>query len=364
MIRGRAGFGLAYPRSGNPDRYRLRIGGVTSSPDGGGGASAWAHRGRGVATGLITAFVAIGVAQLVAGFTGPQFAPVIAVGGAAIDNAPPPVKNFAISAFGSNDKRVLVGGILVVLAVFAALIGVAALRRLAFGLAGLAVFTLIGLLAALTRPDSSAIDALPVLIGAAAGAYTMSRLVKAASATERALSRPPPPVTAGSPDLPQAAGTPPGATAPAAVAEAGGAPGTGASWVPAGPPSRPVEPAFRPGRRAFLITGSVGVGIGWVSALIGQRLAGPSSAVVRARTTLRIPPPAHPAPPLPAGSDLPIKGLSPFITPNARLLPGGHRDHPAPGAAGGLAAPDPRHGATARSRISFADLLQRPLIEN
>ena len=111
-----------------------------------------------MATGLITAFVAIGVAQLVAGFTGPQFAPVVAVGGAAIDNTPPPVKNFAISAFGSNDKRVLVAGILVVLAVFAALIGVAALHRLAFGLAGLAVFTLIGLLAALTRPDFSAID--------------------------------------------------------------------------------------------------------------------------------------------------------------------------------------------------------------
>ena len=118
-----------------------------------------------MATGLITAFVAIGVAQSVAGFTGPQFAPLVAVGGAAIDNAPPPVKNFAISAFGSNDKRVLVAGILVVLAVFAALIGVAALHRLALGLAGLAVFTLIGLLAALTRPDFGAIDALPVLLG-------------------------------------------------------------------------------------------------------------------------------------------------------------------------------------------------------
>ena len=72
---------------------------------------------RGVATGLITAFVAIGVAQLVAGFTGPQFAPVVAVGGAAIDNTPPPVKNFAISAFGSNDKRVLVAGWLAALPV-------------------------------------------------------------------------------------------------------------------------------------------------------------------------------------------------------------------------------------------------------
>jgi DMSO/TMAO reductase YedYZ molybdopterin-dependent catalytic subunit len=319
-----------------------------------------------VATGLITAFVAIGVAQLVAGFTGPQFAPVVAVGGVAIDNAPPPLKNFAISAFGANDKRVLVAGILVVLALFAALIGVAALRRLAFGLAGLAVFTLVGLLAVLTRPDFSAIDALPVLLGAVAGAYTMSRLVKAASATERALSAPPPPVTAGappgSPGLPQAAGPAPGATAPAADAGASDVPDVGAAWVPAGPP-RATGPASRPGRRAFLITGSVAVGIAGASALIGQRLAGPSSAVMRARTTLRLPPPAHPAPPLPAGSDLHIKGLSSFITPNGSF----YRVDTA------IILPevDPAswqlriHGMVDREiTITFADLLRMPLTED
>ena len=297
-----------------------------------------------MATGLITAFVAIGVAQLVAGFTGPQFAPVVAVGGAAIDNTPAPVKNFAISTFGSNDKRVLVAGILVVLAVFAALIGVAALHRLAYGLAGLGLFTLIGLLAALTRPDSGAIDVLPVLLGAAAGAYTLSRLVKAASATERALSAPPPPGTAG---------LPPGSPDP----------GTGASWVPADPPPRPTEPVSQPGRRAFLITGSVAVGIAGASALIGQRLSGPSSAVVHARTTLRFPPPAHPAPPLPAGSDLRIKGLSSFITPSrsfyrvdtAIILP----------------EVDPAgwqlrvHGMVDREiTVTFDDLLRMPLTED
>jgi DMSO/TMAO reductase YedYZ molybdopterin-dependent catalytic subunit len=316
-----------------------------------------------VATGLITAFVAIGVAQLVAGFTGPQFAPVAAVGGAAIDNAPAPVKNFAISAFGANDKRVLIAGILVVLAVCAALIGIAALRRLAFGLAGLAVFALIGLLAALTRPDSSAIDALPVLLGAAAGAYTMSRLVRAASATERALAAPPSPVAARSPDQAQAPRPPTGATAPAAVTGAGDLPDTGASWVPAGPPPRPAAPASRPGRRAFLITGSVAVGVAGASALIGQRLAGPSSAVVRARTTLRIPRAARPAPPLPAGSDLRIKGLSPFITPNGSF----YRVDTA------LIVPevDPAswqlriHGMVDRElTITFADLLRMPLTED
>jgi DMSO/TMAO reductase YedYZ molybdopterin-dependent catalytic subunit len=158
------------------------------------------------------------------------------------------------------------------------------------------------------------------------------------------------------------AGPPPlGTTAP--VAGAGGATDTGASWVPAGPPPRPVEPVSRPGRRAFLITGSVAVGVAAVSATAGQRLAGPSSAVVRARTTLRIPPPTHPAPPLPAGSDLHIKGLSSFITPNGSF----YRVDTA------IILPevDPSswqlriHGMVDREiSITFADLLRMPLIED
>ena len=57
---------------------------MTSSP-GAPGAAPGRVRALGVATGLITAFVALGVAQLVAGITGPQGSPVVAVGGAAID---------------------------------------------------------------------------------------------------------------------------------------------------------------------------------------------------------------------------------------------------------------------------------------
>jgi DMSO/TMAO reductase YedYZ molybdopterin-dependent catalytic subunit len=348
---------------------------VTSSP-GAHGAAPGRARALGVATGLITAFVALGVAQLVAGITGPQGSPVVAVGGAAIDATPAPVKNFAISAFGSNDKRVLLTGILVVLAVFAALIGVAAMRRLGYGLAGLGVFTLIGLLAVATRPDRSAINAVPVLIGAAAGAFAMSRLVRAATEQAASASLVPPtaadtPAAPGQPDRaePVAGADPPAAlgTAPASRAasnppDAGAPEPAGASWVPSGPPPASAAPA-PPGRRAFLITGSVAVGVGAASLLVGQRLAGPSSAVSHARTTLRFPRPAQPAPPLPAGSDLGIPGLSPFITPNgvfyrvdtAIILP----------------EIDPStwqlriHGMVAREiTITFADLLRRPLIED
>ena len=147
------------------------------------------------------------------------------------------------------------------------------------------------------------------------------------------------------------------------AAEAGDGPDTGAcpgSGRPAAAGRRARVPA---GRRAFRITGSVAVGIAGAGALIGQRLAGPSSAVVRARTTVRIPPPAQPAPPLPAGADLQIPGLSSFITPNrtfyrvdtAIVLP-----EIAP-AAWQLQI----HGMVASEiTLTFDDLLQRPLIED
>src|SRR5260370_8777051 len=91
----------------------------------------------GAVAGVLAAAVAIGAAQLAAGLTVPQSSPVIAVGQAAIDLTPPPVKNFAISAFGANDKTVLLGGILVVLALYAAGIGMLAVPRLPVGLCAL-----------------------------------------------------------------------------------------------------------------------------------------------------------------------------------------------------------------------------------
>jgi len=110
----------------------------------------------GALVGLLTAAVAIGTAQFASGLGVPQSSPVIAVGQAAIDLTPLPVKDFAISAFGADDKTVLLGGILVILALYAAVVGILAVRRLAFGMWGLAIFACIGLAAALTRPTATA----------------------------------------------------------------------------------------------------------------------------------------------------------------------------------------------------------------
>jgi DMSO/TMAO reductase YedYZ molybdopterin-dependent catalytic subunit len=315
----------------------------------------------GIVTGLITAAVALGVGQLVAGITGPQGSPVVAVGSATIDLTPPPLKNFAISTFGSNDKTALVTGILVLLAVFAAAIGVAAFHRFSYGVAGLAVFTGIGLAAALTRPDAQASDVLPSLAGAAAGLITLNWLVRAATAD--AAARQP----RGEP------AAPPGEQ-PAALAGNGGPaePAAGASWVPREPAGahqeQPVsphrDPADRPrsGRRQFLVAGSVAVVAAGATGLVGRALAERTS-VSQARAAVRLPPPVRRAAAMPAGTDLRIPGLSPFVTPDGSF----YRVDTA------LVLPEVApsswrlriHGMVAHEMtLSFRDLLKLPLLED
>src|SRR5271166_3344413 len=135
----------------------------------------------GAVSGVLAAAVAIGAAQFAAGLGVPQSSPVLAVAQAAIDLTPPQVKDFAISTFGVHDKTVLLGGILVILAVYAAVVGMLAVRRLAFGMWGLAIFSSIGLAAALTRPTATAGYVVPTLVGAAAGAFALTWLVRAAA---------------------------------------------------------------------------------------------------------------------------------------------------------------------------------------
>ena len=311
----------------------------------------------GAVAGVLTAAVAMGIGQLVAGLTVAQASPVLAVGQAAIDLTPLPVKDFAISTFGTNDKTALVAGILVILAGFAAVIGILAVRRLALGLAGLGVFVGIGLAAALTRPTATAAYVIPTLVGAGAGAFALTRLVRAA---RRLRSRP--------------GGTGVARPGGAGVARPGGA---GVAGPPAGefaPPDLPV-PSFTllpnpedrgaspgPARRRFLTASGLAVVTAAAGTLVGRELITRHN-VSAARATLRFPRPAIAAPPLPPGVNLNIPGLSPFIIPNgsfyrvdtALLLP----------------EVDPStwqlriHGMVQREvTLTFDQLLRRPLIED
>jgi DMSO/TMAO reductase YedYZ molybdopterin-dependent catalytic subunit len=333
---------------------------VTS--DQGGPGRAW-----GAACGILAAAVAMGIGQLIAGLSVPQASPVVAVGQAAIDLTPTPVKTWATSSFGTADKDVLLTGVVVVLAVLAGITGALAVRRLAYGMWGLAVLAAVGVAAAVTRPGASPGWALPVLIGAAVGAFALTRLVRLARAVGATPQTPAPLpriVFGGDADSqpgesweaepqpgPQRGEPQPGELQPPDL------PGVD---VPS--PRTPTAPLRQAARRSFLIASGVAIATAAVSEYGGRELSTRRNVGV-ARSAIRFPRPAKPAPPLPAGVNLPVPGISPFVTPNSQF----YRVDTA------LLLPqvDPSgwqlriHGMVDREVVlTFDDLLRRPLIED
>ncbi|MFG3598974.1 molybdopterin-dependent oxidoreductase [Micromonospora chersina] len=299
-------------------------------------------RGRAALAGVTAAAVAIGVAEPVAVFTGPRSAPLIAVGGLVVDAVPEPLKQFAIAVFGTYDKVALLIGTAVLLAAIAALLGVLAARRLWLGLAGIAAFAALGVAAALTRAGADAYDALPSLVGGALGAVTLWAFVAGPLAGDAA------PAPAEPASLAPASPTPPPGIAALAPDE------SPAGW-------EPQEPGDHESRRRFLRGVGLLAGTAAVAGFGGHWLAGQRGVSV-ARQAVKLPTPATPAPPLPAGADLSLSRLAPFVTPNREF----YRIDTA------LVVPqvDP---ATWRLRIhgrvrnpielNFEDLLARPMVE-
>ncbi|MFE5966764.1 molybdopterin-dependent oxidoreductase [Streptomyces sp. NPDC056463] len=217
--------------------------------------------------GVLSGYVALAVADLIAGWVRHEAGPVTAVGDAVVDRTPTAVEQWAIRTFGQSDKAVLLLGILLVLALIAAALGVLALRRRRAAAAGALGFGVVGALAAVSRPDSdSALDVLPSLLGAAAGAVLLYVLIG------RLL-----------------------------------APGTGE--LPDG--------AARADRRSFLVVAAA-TGLAATGAAALGRAAGSvaGESATASRDALRLPRPASPAPAVPPGAQLDVPGIGPFITPN------------------------------------------------
>jgi DMSO/TMAO reductase YedYZ molybdopterin-dependent catalytic subunit len=253
-------------------------------------------------SGLVAAGVALGVAELVAGFTGPASSPVIAVGNAAITLTPEPVKAFAIRTFGEDDKIALVVGTLVIIALYALVVGLIGLRSRALGHAGIAVFGLVGFVAAVTRPAGGLLDGVPSVVGAAAGIAALAALLAALStrtggASPQPDGRPAPAPVAAAPDAERADDRVLGR-----LREVLASGDRGGSAVD---------------RRRFLVTSGVAVGAAAVTGG-GGRLLQRRFAVAGERSDLALPAASSPAPALPAGADLAerVPGLTPLFTAN------------------------------------------------
>ena len=215
----------------------------------------------GALDGVVAGLLTVGLATLAAsvltavGQSSGQPAPIAAVGGAFIDRTPPWLKDFAVTTFGTNDKRALLVGTVLVLALACAAIGVLASRRLVAGLVVFAVVGVVGAAAVLSRPGAGPADVLPTILGTAAGLWFLSRAA---------------------------------------------APSTSASG------------AANPGRR-WLIGGAVGA----VAAYAGSLLGGGSAAATVSRDALKSTPLKGTKLAIPAGADLRLPGLTPYIVPNA-----------------------------------------------
>ena len=151
-----------------------------------------ARCGVGASVGLLTAAVALGVGEVVAAFVRPAAAPVIVVGNRFILLTPEPVKRWAIRNVGTNDKTLLLSGIYIGIAVFAVVVGLLALRRLVYGLIGIAVFGVVGAYAALSTNAHRGSDVVPTIFGTLAALAVLVGLVRAAGTDAELAARPRP----------------------------------------------------------------------------------------------------------------------------------------------------------------------------
>ncbi len=256
------------------------------------------------------------IAALFSGVTGP----VLAVGNRAVDWAPRPAKEFAIETFGTADKPVLIGSVLVVVGLAALALGWLGTRRPLPALIGFTVLVGIAGVAMVTDRAAGAgvlLRLLPLLAMLVVGVGGLAWMLKELRTR---------------------------------TSNAGGHADGSASRGP-----RHFD------RRAFVIAASAVAATGAVGGAVSRVFGG--AAALGSREALELPDSAQSAPPLPKGVTFAdIDGLSPYLTNNADF----YRVDTA------LEVPDvPLEGYRLRIHgmvdepldLSFQDLLDRKLIE-
>ncbi|MGQ7351565.1 molybdopterin-dependent oxidoreductase [Quadrisphaera oryzae] len=239
-----------------PDQRRRRLPGRRPS----------ASAGLAALVGVVSAGLALGAAQLVSALVRPQSAPVLAIGSAFIDRVPLWLKDLAVRLFGTNDKLVLLGSMALVIALLAALAGVAERWRRGAGLVLVVLFGAVAVGAAVTRAGAGPFDAAPSVLGFAAGGVVLRLLVDRLAAADAASS-----------------GTAPGGS---------------------------------PTRRSVLAAALWVAAAAGALAAAGRAFGAAARDAVAARAGLRLPAPATPASAVPAGVSNGVEGTTPYLTPN------------------------------------------------
>ena len=277
----------------------------------------------GATAGLLAGAAGVAVSEALAAVLSGVTSPLLAVGNRAVDATPRPLKELAIETFGSRDKPVLITGVVVTVALLAALAGAVGVRRPRLALGGFLLLGAVALLAAVTDRAATA-GAVPRLLPAVAlvvvSAGALLLLLRALRTSPHRSRQ----------------GT-----------AAGGAPTTGE-----GPA------AFD--RRGFLQAATAVGAVAAAGGVVRQAYGGSAAAAERVDVTL--PRPAASAPPLAPGTSLDVRGITPHLTPSSAF----YRVDTA------LSVPDvPIDGYTLRLHgmvdkeieLTYADLLDRRLVE-
>ncbi len=235
------------------------------------------------AFGVLSAGFGVAIGTLVAALIDPAYAPIEVVASTAIDLPPQAVKEWATSTFGTASKTVVVGVVVVTVIAVAAWAGITARVRPRFGIQVMIVAGLVGAVAALLRPVDLVLAPVPSIVAGAAAALALWWLLRMARPAETV------PVASGevpSPELPS---------------------------------SEPTVDALAPkevSRRGVLL-GIGGVVVVGGAALASARWLTTRASAVASRVAAVLPTAVEPLPPLPAGVQAPVPGMTPFITPNA-----------------------------------------------
>ena len=266
---------------------------------------------KGALSGVLAAAAGTSAATGLAALLGGVPSPIVSVGNGAVDLAPGTLKDFAVREFGTADKPILIGGVILTLAVLAAIAGIIGLRNPRLAYAITAALGLIALASAATDRTAEApriVVILPALVTIIVSLALLSAFLKAIRLAPH--------------------------------------------------PSDDLVSAFD--RRKFL---KVVLGAGAIvvfGGAIGKLFD--TGAARASREALRIPTPADAAAPVPAGVSPDVKGISKYLTPNRDF----YRVDTA------LRVPDvPAEGWNLRIHgmvdtelnLSFRDLLRERLVE-
>ncbi|MDE0375910.1 MAG: molybdopterin-dependent oxidoreductase [bacterium] len=106
--------------------------------------------------GLVASGFAVAFSEMLASFFVSAPSLVLTIGQRFIDITPAALKDWAIAVFGTNDKAVLIGGIVVVTIIIGGLLGVVARKRMELAAIGFVAFGVLGYALGITDPLATA----------------------------------------------------------------------------------------------------------------------------------------------------------------------------------------------------------------